>query len=483
MEMTGESLTKKTIKGVIWSVLERFSVQGIHFIVTLVVARLLTPRDFGVVGMMAIFLAVAQSFIDSGFSQALIRKNNRTDVDCSTVFYFNIIVSAILYLLLFFLAPWIAEFYEEPQLVSITRVLCIVVVINSFSVVQRAILTSSLDFKTQTKASLTSSLLSGVAGVIMAIKGFGVWTLVWQQLLDAGICTMLLWFLSKWRPVLIFSWKSFKDLFSFGSKLLASGLIDTIYTNIYPLIVGKVFNASSLGFYTQADKFVKLPSSNLTTVLVRVTYPVLCGIQDDDNRLEINYRRLLRVSAFIIFPLMCVLAGIAKPLINVLLGKEWAFSATLLVPLSFAMMWWPIHAINLNLLKVKGRSDLFLKLEIIKKIIGVSILLASIPFGLVFMCYSSVISSLICLFINTHYTSKFLNISIISQMSDLLGSFVISMLTFTLVFLITQIVESEIIALIVGTLIGFLFYIGLAYLFGCKEIDMVKELIKSIKYE
>lgn len=472
--MPEESLKNKTVKGVFWSSVERFSVQGVQFLVMLVIARLLDPSDFGLVGMLAIFLAVAQSLIDSGFSQALIRKQDRTEVDNSTVFYFNIVVSAVLYLILYAIAPWVSDFYNEPQLCSLMRVLCLVVIVNSFAVVQRAIYTASINFKTQAKASFIAALASGLVGVWMAYNGYGVWTLVWQQLLNAGINTLLLWIYSNWYPRWGYSWESFRELFAFGSKLLASGLLDTLYTNIYLLVIGKLFNAASLGYYTQADRFTKLPSSNITGILQRVTYPVLCSIQDDDERLREDYRKLLRLSAFIIFPMMCLLAGVAYPLVELLIGEKWRFAATLIIPLSFTMMWWPIHAINLNLLQVKGRSDLFLRLEIIKKIIGVTVLVLSIPFGLLFMCYAGIATSIICLVINTYYTGKLIQVGFIMQMKDFSGTLVLSLIMFVIVYNIVLIMENLAAQLFIGLLMGSLFYLSTAYLLKFKELGYIK---------
>lgn len=475
--MPEQSLKNKTAKGVIWSSVERFSVQGVQFLVMLVIARLLDPKDFGLVGMLAIFLAVAQSLIDSGFSQALIRKQDRTETDNSTVFYFNIVVSVLLYLILYAIAPWVADFYSESQLCNLMRVLCLVVIINSFAVVQRAIYTASINFKAQAKASFIAALVSGVVGVLLAYQGYGVWTLVWQQLLNAGINTTLLWVYSNWYPKWVYSWQSFKELFAFGSKLLASGLLDTLYNNIYLLVIGKVFNASSLGFYTQADRFTKLPSSNITGILQRVTYPVLCSIQDDDERLRADYRKLLRLSAFIIFPLMCLLAGIAYPLVELVLGEKWLFAATLIIPLSFTMMWWPIHAINLNLLQVKGRSDLFLRLEIIKKIIGVTVLVLSIPFGLLFMCYAGIATSIICLVINTYYTGKLIQVGFLMQIKDLSGTLILSILMFILVSLSTSFGATAVLQLVCGVLVGGVFYSGLTHIFKFSEIDFIRSII------
>ena len=476
-----DSLKHKTVHGIVWSSIERFSVQGVQFLVTLVIANILDPKDFGLVGMLLIFLAVSQSLIDSGFSQALIRKQNRTETDNSTVFYFNILVSVFLYILLYAIAPLVADFYQESQLVSLMRVLCIIVIINSLAVVQRAIYTAKVDFKTQAKASFIASVISGCVGVFLALNGYGVWTLVWQQLLNAGINTLLLWLYSSWKPRLVYSWKSFRELFAFGSKLLASGLLDTLYNNLYPLVIGKVFNATSLGYYTQADRFTKFPSSNITGILQRVIYPVLCSIQDDNERLRNDYRRLLRCSAFIIFPLMCLLAGVSYPLIELLLGEKWLFAATFMIPLCFNMMWYPIHAINLNLLQVKGRSDLFLKLEIIKKVIGVFLLVCSVPFGVLVMCYVGILQSVIALAINTYYTGKLINVGFYIQIKDLSGILTVSLSMFTLVFLTSIFINDLIIKLVSGVVLGLVFYCGIAFLLKFKELETIKDIVKNGK--
>lgn len=476
--MSEESLKNKTAKGVFWSSVERFSVQGVQFLVMLIIARVLDPKDFGLVGMLAIFLAVAQSLIDSGFSQALIRKQDRTEIDNSTVFYFNIVVSVMLYFLLFAIAPWVACFYNEPQLTDLMRVLCLVLIINSFAVVQRAIYTSTINFKIQAKASFIAAFISGAVGIYLAISGYGVWTLIWQQLLNASINTLLLWFYSSWNPKWQYSWQSFRELFSFGSKLLVSGLLDTIYNNMYALVIGKVFSATTLGYYSQADRFTKLPSSNITGILQRVTYPVLCSIQDDDDRLRKDYRQLLRLSAFIIFPLMCLLAGVAYPLVELLIGEKWRFAATLIIPICFNMMWYPIHAINLNLLQVKGRSDLFLKLEIIKKCFGVFFLVVSVPFGVVVMCYVGILQSLVALFINTYYTGKLIQVGFIMQMKDLSMILITSLLVFAMTYLTIFLKVSILLKLITGIIIGLVTFSTIAYLFKFSELDYIKSILK-----
>jgi O-antigen/teichoic acid export membrane protein len=475
-----ESLKSKTAKGVLWSSIERFSVQGITFVVMIIMARLLTPSDYGLVGMLTVFIAISQSLIDSGFSQALIRKQDRTEVDNSTVFYFNIVVGFALYLILFICAPLISDFYNEPALTQVMRVVGIGLILNSLCIVQRALLTIKLNFRVQAKASLSAALVSGVVGIAMAYNGFGVWAIVFQQLASYIVNSVLLWYFSKWSPKLVYSWKSFKELFSFGSKLLASGLLDSLYSNMYQLVIGKVFSASSLGYYTRAKQFGSFPSSNLTGIMQRVTYPVLCTIQDDDARLASVYRRFLRVSAFIVFPLMMGLSAVAKPMVLVLLKEQWLFAATLLQIICFSMMWYPIHAINLNLLQVKGRSDLFLKLEIWKKCIGVLILCITIPMGLIAMCVGSFFSSMIALFINTYYTGKLINVGYLRQMRDLLPTFTLSIVSGAVVYLtINMLNVSPLFQLIIGVIEGAIIYIAAAKILRFSEFNELVNIIRS----
>lgn len=473
-----DSLKKKTLHGLAWSGIENFAPQVMSFIVMLVVARILSPRDYGLVGMLSIFIGVSNSIINSGFSQALIRKQDRTETDCSTVFYFNIVVSIILYLILYFIAPYVATFYKEPQLCQIMRVSCIGLIINSAAVVQRALYTASVNFKTQAKATLSTSVFSGIICITLALLGFGVWTIVLQTLLGSLLNVFLLWWLSSWRPKLVYSWKSFHELFSFGSKLMISGLIDTLYRNMYLLVIGKVFSASSLGHYSRAKHYQALFSSNLTGILQRVTYPVLCKMQDNDEQLRINYRKLLRVSAFVIFPIMCGLAGVSYPLIEVMIGKKWHFAATLLIPLCLAGMWYPIHAINLNLLQVKGRSDLFLRLEIIKKVIGVVVLIFSIPFGLFWMCWIGIITSIICLIINTYYTGKLIKVGFFMQMRDLLPSLLLSLCVFGVCFIECRFIGNNWLKLLAAIPSGIIIYYLGSTLMKFPEISYLKSLRK-----
>ena len=473
-----DSLKQKATKGVLWSALERFSVQGVQFILMIFMARLLTPNDYGLIGMLSIFLAVAQSLIDSGFSQALIRKQNRTEVDNSTVFYFNIVASIVLYLVLFLIAPIVANFYNKPELCSIMRVLCLTIIINSFSVVQNAILITRIDFKSLAKISFTTVVISGIIALVLAYNDYGVWALVSHSLIAATLNCTLLWILSKWRPIKSYSWSSFKELFSFGSKLLASGLIDTVYRNIYPLVIGKVFSATDLGYYTRAQHFSEFPSSNVTGILQRVTYPILCNIQNDDERLRDIYRRFLKLSAFVIFPLMTGLAAVSHPFIELIIGSKWLFCAVLLQIICFNMMWYPIHAINLNLLQVKGRSDLFLRLEIIKKVIGVLIIIITVPLGIKAMCYGGIVSSILCLVVNTYYTGKIINVGFLTQICDLFPTLFLSISMFILILYTISFIPNILLQLLIGISVGFISYIGSSYMFKFSELNEVLLILK-----
>ena len=443
----------------------------------IIMARLLTPADYGLVGMLAVFIAISQSLVDSGFSQALIRKQDRSQVDNSTVFFFNIGVGIFLYLVLFLAASPIARFYNEPLLIPLTRVIGLSVLINSLVVVQRALLTVKIDFKTQAKASMTAALISGIIGITLAYKGFGVWSIATQQLVNLVVNAAMLWIMSRWRPSWVYSWKSFRELFGFGSKLAISGIIDTVYNNLYPIVIGKMFKATDLGFYTRAQQFAAFPSSNLTGILQRVTFPVLCTIQNDDDRLRSVYRRFLRLSAFIVFPLMIGLAALAHPFILLLLKQQWEFAATLLQILCFSMMWYPIHAINLNLLQVKGRSDLFLRLEIIKKIIGVAIICITVPFGITAMCCGAIISSLIALIINTHYTGRLIQVGFLTQIRDLLPTITSSIIMGASVLAVTHFISSNIAQLAAGTITGFAVYILIALATKSSDLRELRNII------
>ena len=473
------SLKEKTVKGVMWSSIDRFSTQGIQFVFSILIARLLLPSDYGAVAMLNIFLSISQSFIDCGFGTALIRKLDRTDTDFSTVFYFNIVVGLFFYIVLWLASPYIAAFYEIPLLEDITKVLALTFVFSSFSGVHSAKLSITIDFKTIAKISIIVTILTGSVGLWMAYNGYGVWALVIQAVSWSLLRTVLLWLFVRWIPKWIFSWKSFRGMFSFGSKLLISGLIDTTYKNIYTLVVGKVFSSTTLGLYSRASGLAQYPSSNITSVLQGVTFPVLSSIQNETERLADAYKRFLRISAFIVFPLMIGLAAVADPLVRLVLTDKWEGCIYLLQIVCFSMMWYPIHAINLNLLQVKGRSDFFLKLEIIKKIQGVTILCVTIPMGIVVMCYGQIVGSLLSLVYNTYYTKKLIGYGYIAQMKDLLHILIHSLAMGVGVWCIVQIFDSLWLQLVVGILFGAVYYIVGAYFLHFEELKEVISLVRK----
>lgn len=454
-----ENLKVKTQKGLVWSFIERFATQGVQFLFGIILARLLSPEDYGTIAMPLVFLAIAQCIIDSGFSTALIRKPDLTEDDLSTAFYFNIGVGVVCYLLLFFSSPLIAEFYNTPILADLLKVTALATLFNPLCAVQQAILTRKIDFKTQAVVSLSGALVSGFAGLTMAYNGFGVWSLVCQQVGGYAIRTILLWVLGRWTPKRRWSWKSFHYLLGFGSKMLGSGLLDTIYTNIYPIVIGKFFSANDLGNYTRAQQFATLPSSNVTGVLQRVTFPVLSKIQNEDERLARNYRKILKLSAFLIFPMMLMLSAIADPLVRVILTDKWKGCIILLQIVCFSMMWYPIHAINLNLLTVKGRSDLFFRLEIFKKVCGVCVMCVTIPHGIIWMVSGGIVSSMIALVINTYYTGKLINVGYLRQMGDLLPIFGISFFMWLVIHVFLWLTSNIYIQLPLGIFAGLLVYI------------------------
>ena len=425
--MENESLKKKAIRGVSWSFVDNIASQGITFLVGIILARLLSPAEFGILGMITIFIAISNSIIDSGFSNALIRKNDAKRIDYNTVFIFNLVLSLVLYGVLYVASPAISRFFHEPQLVAITRVMGLLLLINALGIIQRTLLVKRVDFKTQTKVSVIASLGSAVVGVGMAWAGFGVWSLVGQQLSRQFLNTLFLWVFNRWRPLLEFSIQSFKELFSFGSKLLASGLIDTLFKNIYYIIIGRFYSAAQLGQYTRAEQFNMIFSSNLTSVIQRVSYPVLSSIQNEAERLREAYRRVIKSTMLVAFACMLGLAACAKPVILILIGEKWLAAAEYLQIICFSGMLYPLHAINLNILQVKGRSDLFLKLEIIKKGLAVLPITLGIIYGIKVMLLAKVFNSFLAYYLNARYSKSMVNYSVKEQIADILPTFLVSL--------------------------------------------------------
>ena len=357
------TLKSKAIKGVIWSAVDKFATQAGQFIIGIVLARLLMPADYGLIGMLSIFIAISQSIIESGMSSGLIQKKNRSDIDFSTVFVFNFCVSVGLYLILYITAPLIANFYNMPQLVLLTRVLTLNLIVNSLSTIQRSKLIIKIDFKTIAKVRVVSVLLGGAVGVFFAYKGYGVWALVIKTIAGSIITMGMLWFLSKWKPSILFSWQSFKELFGYGSRLLAASIYTQVLQNIYKITIGKAYSAADLGFYSKAKSFSELTSGTVNGILHQVTFPILASLQDDRSKMISVYSRLIRMTAFVIVPAMTLLALSAEPFVKLFLTDKWLPAVALLQWMSFARMFTPISSINMNILNATGRSDLFLKVD------------------------------------------------------------------------------------------------------------------------
>lgn len=473
------NLKQKTIKGVFWNSVSTFSVQGMSFIFGIILARILSTADYGIIGMINIFMAVSTAFVNSGFSSALIRKTDRTEKDLSTTFYFNVVIGALAYVILFFSAPLIAAFFRMDILVPVVRVVAINVFINSLLIVQFALLSIRLDFKSRAFISLISTAISGIVGITLAYAGYGVWSLVFQGLSQSVLNAILLWSIVKWVPRERFSKSSFKSLFGFGSKLLASGLLDTIYNNIYSFVIGRRFSASQLGLYNRADGWGQLPAMTLTSVLQGVTYPVMSTIQDEEDRLRVNYSRMIGMAAYVIFPVMLWMTAVAAPLVNVVITDKWAACVPYLRILSVGLMLYPIHAINLNLLQVKGRSDLFLRLEIYKKILGVMLLIITIPMGIAAMCWGRLVHSYISLLINTYYSGKFFNMGIVFQIRSIIRPLIHSVVMCVLAYVTTLLIGSDLWALLGGSAVAFIYYVLSSVLFKSPEWQELMNIVKN----
>lgn len=417
-----DSLKKITIRGVGWSFADTMANQGITFLVGLVLARLLTPEEYGLIGIITIFITVFNSIVDSGFSNALIRKIDADELDYCTVFIANLVISFVLAAILYFSSGLIGSFFNQPQLIPLTKAMTSIIIINAFAIIQRTILVKKIDFKTQTKCSLLSSIVGGALGIVMAVLGYGVWSLVGQQVCMQFVRTILLWCYASWFPKLEYSWERFKELFKFGWKLLVSSIISTLWNQLYQIVIGKCYSPAILGQFTRAQQFSSICSTNLTAVVQRVSYPVLSRIQDDKLRLKDAYRKVIKTTMFVTFILMLGMAASAKSMILVFIGEQWLPAVPFLQVICLYMMLYPLHAINLNMLQVQGRSDLFLKLEIYKKIVAVIPLLLGVFVNIYWMLIGSVVTDIFAYYLNALYSGPFLNYSVKDQLMDILPS-------------------------------------------------------------
>lgn len=476
--MSEPSLRNKTIRGVGWSAADAFLGQGITFVVGLVLARLLSPEEYGLIGICLIFTTVLNGIVDSGFSNAIIRKKDATNEDYNTMFITNMVISVVLYALLYFSAPLISAFFAL-ELTALVRAIGLVLIINALSLTQQTNLTKKIDFKTKTKASIVSAVLSGIAGIAMAYMGYGVWALVAQQLSKQAVYTVALWILNRWMPNFHFSIESFKYMWGFGWKLLVSGLLDRLWAQMYQVVVGKFYNAATLGQYTRGREYANIFSSNITSIVQRVTYPVLAEVQDEKERMVAAYRKVIKITMFVTAICMINLGAVAEPLIYCLIGPKWHQAATFLPLICISMSLYPLQAINLNMLQVQGRSDIFLYLEIIKKIIAIGPLCIGIFFDIYWMLVASIVIGVISFFLNSYYTGKKLGYSSWKQLKDVAPSYGVAFVVALSVYFFKYLPLSHWLILPMQIIIGILVFFTICESTKLNEYIEIKNIIFS----
>lgn len=471
-----KSLKTKTINGLIWSFIDNFSVQLSQFIIGIILARILSPNDFGLIGMLTIFITISQWFVSSGFGQALIRKKDCNQNDYSTVFIFNIISGFVLYIVLFLTSSYISNFFNEPQLEALLNVLGISLIIIAFTIIQQTQLTKRLDFKLQTRISVISSIISGIIGVLLAYLGYGVWSLVYKSLLEYFIRSFLLWRYNKWRPSFIFDTNSFKELFGFGSKLMLRGLIYTIFNNLYYVVIGKYFSTADLGYYTRAEQFNRMPSSNINKVINRVSYPVLSELQNDDKALKAAYKKIFTSLVFISSISMLILGAIAEPLILTLIGEKWLPSVPILQLLCFVGLLYPLCDFNLTILKVKGKSGLILKLEIIKRILSIPVIIIGIMYGINALIIGMIVLSLFEFLINSYFSGKEISYTLKEQILNNLPSISLAFVVSSLIYYLSLRLElSNLLILFICLTLAMIMVVLISEIFKIKAYLNIKK--------
>ncbi|MEP2448767.1 MAG: lipopolysaccharide biosynthesis protein [Balneola sp.] len=453
------NLKEKTINGVFWSFIQNFSTQINAFIVGIILARLLSPREFGLIGMLTIFIALSQTLVNSGLKDALIRKSNCNQVDYSTAFFFNIAMSVFLYIALFFSANIISDFYDEPKLVNLVRVLSFTLIINAFTLIQKARLIRDINFKLITKVEVIASLLSGIIAIIMAYLGFGVWSLVAKTLLISFFTVILFWFWSKWTPSLTFSRESFRELFSFGSKLALMGVIGTIFNNIYYLVIGKYYSANQLGFYTKAEGFKDFPSKGITNIVQKVTYPVLSKLKDDKEKLNRTYIKLFETITFLCFTALFGLSAISVDFTIVLLGEEWQKAGEYLQLLCFVGIFYPLDALNMNIMKVLGKSTAILNIGLLRRVLTIPVLIIGIYYGINEMIVALIVHQIISYLIYSSYAGRFIEFGTLDQVKRVAPSVFMSGAMFFILMFLGEILEVRKVILVLIQIVSGIFFI------------------------
>lgn len=474
-----DNIREKTFSGVLWGGMEKLSIQVFGFVQGVILARLLSPSDYGLLAMVGFFVMLSYSFVDAGFGTALIQKKDRTEKDYSTVFLMNLSLSFLISLILFLSAPFIADFYEEQILNKIVRTYSFIIFFSSLVAIQDVRLTIFLEFRKKSIINIIITIISGIFAIILAFAGYGVWSLVYPQFVMLFLKCLLYWHFQHWIPKIAFSRESFSRLFGFGSKILISSILATISGNIYSLVIGKVFSANLLGFYSRAVGYSVLPVQTIAGVVDSVTYPVLSKFQDDEAQLISSLKRMIRICAYVVFPIMIGLAVLAKPFVIVLVTEKWLPCVIYLQILCFEKMWGNVHILNLNVLKATGRSDLFFKLEVIKQVTMVFFLVSTVPFGIMGICVGSVFSSLLNICINSYYTGKLLQFGIFKQMKEMLPSMLYSFAMGGIIYLSIYFLSSMWVKLLVGICVGIFSYVLLSVVTKSQDFNYLFALVRK----
>ena len=474
-------IKKHVLKGFFWSFLQQFSTQLVTFLVQLILARILVPSEFGLIGMLTVFIGIATALFEGGMTSSLIRVSAVDTKDYSTVFYFNLGVSILIYLLFFLSAPYIAHFYRQPILTDIARVYGLSFVFLAFGTVQNTILTKKMEFKKQAVITFPALFIGNILGVILAYKGFGVWSLVYSVLLTNLLTSIFLWFSADWSPQLIFDIDKFKLHFHFGYKMTLSSLLETVFSNIYQIIIGRFYSPVVVGYYTRANSLMMLPVGNVSTALNKVVFPLFAKVQDDMFALREAYKKIMLIVLFVITPIIVLMALLADQLVIFLFTEKWLPMVPIFQIICLSGVLYPLHLYNLMILQVKGRSDLFLRLEVIKKLIMVVIIVISFFYGFTALLLGNVIGSIIALFINTHYAGAMINYTMKQQLLDIIPIFFISIFMGLVIFVINSnmIAYNNISRLIISSIIGIIIYMILAVIFKFQAIKDIQNLIKN----
>ena len=467
------------ISNLVWRFAERCGAQLVSFIVSIVLARILAPEDYGTIALVTVFTAILQVFVDSGLGTALIQKKDADEIDFSSVFYFNFVVCLILYLGMFAAAPFIADFYGDVTLVPVIRILSLTIVISGVKGIQQAYVSRNMLFKRFFFSTIGGTIFSAVLGIAMAYAGFGIWALVAQQLSNTFIDTLILWITVRWRPTKSFSWTRLKYLLSFGWKLLVSSLLDTAYNNLRNLIIGKMYSSSDLAFYNQGDKFPKVIVTNINASIDSVLLPTMSSAQDDKERVKQMTRRAIKTSTYVMAPLMMGLAFCAEPIVSLVLTDKWLPCVPFLRIFCITYMFWPVHTANLNAINAMGRSDWFLRLEIIKKIMGMTILLSTMWFGVMAMAYSLLLSSVLSQIINSWPNRKLLGYGYLEQVRDFAPGILLAVLMGICVYFISFLHLPTIVTLLIQFVVGAAIYIGVSAILKLEEFEYLLGMVKS----